>query len=276
MLVLVNGLLAFNAGKTSVAAAILRRARAEGLDMGVLKPRSAHNYWEHYDHSRRCQELGLLVSRDALELRDLTADPPPPELVNPHHQLLCPLDLLRIRADQEHLLGRRDELILAERLTGADGRSTLFLNRRPDRFVAPEAFVEALTAKAHRVVEFTSSPVEEGLAPFEEATRGVFEGARRDREHLVVESFSDVVLPVPMESDEVDLVVSVGGSLVLFFRPTDLARAMEVVRSQRMSDFLRYLKPLATFRVPHLTAAEREAELDTAYGDALDALWSRL
>lgn len=278
MIILVNGLLTFNSGKTSVALALLHRAREQGLDLLAMKPRSSHNYWEHFDHSRRCQERGLLVSRDALLLRDLCPDPPAPELVNPHHQVVCPLDLLRAQEGRDDLVGRRDEMILAERLTDPEGRSTLFVNKRADRFVAPPAFLDALREGAHRVVPFSTSPAEEELAPFQSHVRGVFEALAAQRDHLLVESFSDAVLPVEAASDEVDLVVSVGGSLVLLYDPTELARAMDAVGPLRMAAYLRYLKPLAAFRVPHLTSAERgdPRTLMRAYGEVLDALWARL
>ncbi|MFQ5837527.1 MAG: hypothetical protein ACE5HJ_01925 [Thermoplasmata archaeon] len=277
MIILVNGLLGFSAGKTSVVRAILQRALEEGEDFLAFKPKSAHNYWEHFDHSKMCESLGTLVSRDALVLRELCLEPPAVELMNPYHQLICPLDLMKAQNVGEHLLEGGHDLILAERLTDSRGVSTLFVNRRADIFVAPSSFMAALRRKAQRVQTFQTSPVAEGMAPVEECVRSTFAGLAGARSNLVVESFSDTALPLELSGEEMDLVVSVGGSLVLLFEPREVAKAIRVVKSQTMADILRYIRPIATFRVPHLTSGER-AEGDTlvrSYDEVLRAIWER-
>lgn len=276
MIILVNGLMGYGAGKTSLVRAILSQAREAGDDFLALKPRSAHNYWEHYDHSRWCQEAGLLVSRDARLLHELSRDPPDLPLVNPYHQLVCPMDALRLKAEEEHMLGGTEEGILAERLTEGRGKSTLFVNKRAHLFVAPPEFLDRIQEGADTTVAFHTSPVAEGLAPVEDRIREVFEGLSRKRENLILESHSDAIYPLRLGSDEVDLIVAVGGSIVLLFDPPEVTKARAVVGGQSMAGLLRYIKPVRSFRVPHLTSEERmeESTLRRAFAEVLKVLWA--
>lgn len=246
--------------------------------MAGFKPMSSHDYWEHYDHSLACKSMGILASRDALMIRELMVDPPDIELLNPYHQLLCPLDVMRALQVADHYLEERPPHILAERLSSPKAGTTLFVNRKPDLFVAPEEFIEALSKEADRVETFQTSPVAEGLASVEEAIQASFEALARQREDIVVESFSDISSPLSFEEEELDLVISVGGSLVLFTEPAEVVRVQEIVRSQRMTPLLKYLKPAGVFRVPHLSSQQREDVeiLAHAYSEVLDALWARV
>ena len=275
MLVLINGLMAYHAGKTTLAQAILLRAREAGDDFVAMKPRSAHNYWEHYDHTRAVGEMGLLVSRDAVTLHTLSRNPPEVSLLNPYHQLVCPLDPLRLKAEEEHLLGDTEEGILAERLTEASGKSTLFVNRRAHLFIAPPVFLERLTAKASQTTPFHSSPVGEGLVPVDRVTREVFEAVSAERDHVLLESHSDAIWPVHLEPGEVDLMVSVGAGAAFVFDPADVAKAQEVVGGRTMASLLRYVQPIESHRLPQLASDERgdESRLLEAYAPVLEVLW---
>ena len=275
MLILVNGLMAYHAGKTTLARAILLRAREAGDDFAAMKPRSAHNYWEHYDHSRAVQEMGLLVGLDAVALHALSRDPPEVTLLNPYHQLVCPLDTMLLKEEEEHMLGDTEEGILAERLTDARGHSTLFLNRRPHLFVAPPEFLDSLAEKADRTTPFHSSPVAEGLASVEEVTREVFNAVSAKREHLLLESYSDTIWPFRLEPEEVDLMISVGGGAAFAFDAQEVAKAEEVVGGRTMAGLLRYVKPVQSFRLPQLSSDERndETRLQEAYASVLEVMW---
>jgi predicted P-loop ATPase/GTPase len=275
MLILVNGLMAYQAGKTTLVRAILLRAREAGDDFVAMKPRSAHNYWEHYDHSRAVQDMGLLVSLDAITLHALSRDPPDVSLLNPYHQMVCPLDPLRLKEEEEHMLGDTEDGILAERLTDARGHSTLFVNRRSHLFVAPPEFLDTLAEKADQTTPFHSSPVAEGLAFVNEPIREVFEAVSAKHEHVLLESQSDTIWPLRLEPEEVDLMISVGGGAGFLVDPQDVAKAQEVVGGRTMAGLLRYVKPMRSFRMPQLSSQERndEARLQEAYASVLEVLW---
>lgn len=277
MIILVNGFLPYNAGKTSLIKALLLWAGREGEDLLVFKPKSAHNYWEHYDHSRTCQSLGKLVSRDALLLRELCRDPPPVEVLNPYHQLMCPLDFSNVQEPAIPLVESTD-IILAERLTRPDGRSTLFLNERPDISVVDDGLLEALKRGVERVETFQVSPLAEGKAAVDNCVRSGFESLKAHRPHIVVESLSDVPFPLEFRSGDADLVVSVGGSVAFLLDPAQVMNAMDVVRGQTLSGLLRYLRPLATLRIPHLTSEERAEEetVSRAYAEVVQAVVERM
>lgn len=273
-----NGLLPHDAGKTSVVRAILNRASREGRRVAGFKPMSSHNYWEHYDHSQTCESLGTLVSRDVLLFRDAMEEPPEVELLNPYHQVVCPLDWAKALEAGDHYLNEERPRILAERLSSPDEGTTFFANKRAELFVAPTSFVEAVQGDADRVVPFQTSPVAEGLAQVEVTVQAAFGSLLQGWEDLVVESFSDIALPLSLDQEELDVVISVGGSLVLFTEPAELARVHGIVQAPRTIRLLKYLKPAEVFRVPHLGSSQREEldDLGQAYGEVLDALWARL
>ncbi len=278
MNILVNGLMEYGAGKTSVVRAILLRASEVGEKFFAFKPKSAHNYWEHIDHSLMCASRGKLVSRDALLFHEMGPNPPPIELTNPYHQLICPIDLMKARDRAEHLLEGSHDLILAERLTHPNRGTVLFVNRRADVFVAPEDFLAALKRGADMVEMFQTSPVAEGMASVEECVRAAYEALAGEGANLVIESFSDTPFPLELREDEIDLVVSVGGSLVLFYEPREVLKAIEAVGSRTMADLVKYLCPTSTFRVSHLRSEERAdgGALVAAYDEILRHIMSRL
>ncbi len=278
MIILVNGLMAYGAGKTSLARAIFRRAQNVGLDFWAFKPKSAHNYWDHLDHSKVCQELGTLVSKDALTLRELCRDPPDLELMNPYHQLVCPIDLTKVSDEEEHLLADPQDPVLAERLTCLDTGSILYINRRADLFAVHRDFLGALKGGVSRVEWFGSSPLGEGLAPVDHCVRVVFETLASRAPNLVVESSSDVPLPLEVGNGEIDLVLSVGGPAVFSIAPADLLGAVEVLPGRSMRELLKYVKPLSSWTLPHLSSGEMDDErvMEKAYEKVLDGIWDAL
>ncbi len=275
MIIVVNGLLEFNAGKTSLVRAVLHRALEQGEDFLAMKPRSAHNYWEHIDHSKVCESLGILVSRDALQLRESIRKPPDLEVMNPYHQLVCPLDPLKAEEVGEHLIGQDREIILAERLTDPGRGVILYVNERADHSIAPAGFIEALSRHAQQVQTLRASSAVERTARVEVCVRSAFEMLSGNAENLIVESFSDAPFPLKLAEEEVDLVISVGGSLVLFIEPEDVLKAMSVVKGVGMPGLVRYIRPKAVFRVPHLSSEERRdgKTLAKAYDEVLRYLW---
>ncbi len=277
MIILVNGLMEYGAGKTSVVRAILHRAAEVGEEFVGFKPRSAHNYWEHFDHSQQCASMGMLVSRDALLYQELCKRPPPIELTNPYHQLVCPIDIAKAQEEAEHLLQSSHDQILAERLTHPERGTTLFLNRRASVFVASEEFIDAIGRSADQVQTFETSAAAGEVARVESSVEAALELLAGERPNLVIESFSDTVFPMELHATKVDLVIAVGGSLVLFYEPENVLRADRALGGQSMAELVRYLRATSTLRVPHLTSEERSNPkvLSEAYDPVLRALWSR-
>ncbi len=75
-----------------------------------------------------------------------------------------------------------------------------------------------------------------------------------------------------------DIAVSVGGPAVFLLDPQALLRAVDVMRGRSMRDLLKYVKPLATHKLPHLTAQAMADEevLEGSYETVLDDIWNRL
>lgn len=275
MRILVNGLMAYDAGKTSLLHALLSRADHEGIRMLPFKPRSAHNFWEHYDHSRACENLGLLVSRDILQLSDHLRDPPDLTLLNPYHQLHCPLDPFAEGEGEGSGYPLRD-VLLAERVSDPGDGTTLYVNRRSDRTIAPASFLDALEATASHVRPLPEPPVREVQAGAEAALHASFEVLTREDVHVIIESFNDVAWPMALPPEELGLVLTVGASRALVFEPQEVARAVQGLRETTMTGLLPYLQPLQRFRLPLLTTAERgDADLlSESYDEVVEAVWA--
>lgn len=275
MRILVNGLMAYNSGKTSLVEALLLRARETGQTVLPFKPRSGHNFWEHYDHSRACEALGLLVSRDILQLHGALEDPPPLTLMNPHHQLHCPMDPLPGAATKDPPAPTPD-LILAERLSDPEDGTTLFVHRQANRAIAPSAYLKALEASATRVQRFEEPPLQEDLTRLTTALERAYRALLQRTPHLLIESFSDVAWPLALPLAGIDRVVTVGGSRGFVFAPADVYQAVEALRESRMASLLPYLKARHSFVLPLLTSAERAdpTRLVQGYQEALKVVWS--
>jgi predicted P-loop ATPase/GTPase len=88
--VLVVGAYPFDSGKTHLSIQLGKNFIDSGYSVNYFKPISGHNYWYHYEHTRRCLENRQLVSRDATIVRQelrLTSDL---LLMNPVHSLFSP------------------------------------------------------------------------------------------------------------------------------------------------------------------------------------------
>lgn len=258
MLLLVVGLLTYNSGKTVFARALAREMAHRKMEPGVFKPQSAHNYWDHLSHSRRCMELGRLVSRDALELQAAAQDRTPIEVINPHHQLFCPLDILKLWEKKPGVTPTGEDELLAERMTiSGPPRSTLWVNRDADVFLAEEPFLKAFERGVQEVRPLNPLSSRERLAVAKEAIESCYALQRQDHEHLIVESTNDIALPSGVKVGEVDVVVVLSANTVLCYEGSVFFRPLRLKRLTRVRDFLAFADPVLGYRLPYIPDEER-------------------
>lgn len=267
MLILVNGLMTYNSGKTLFARALAQEMVHRGFQLGVFKPQSAHNYWDHLSHSKRCGEMGKLVSRDALELREASGDHSPIEVINPHHQLFCPLDVLKVWEARPGARPTGDDELLAERMTlpAPEGAlSTLYVNRDSKLFIAEEDFLSALARGVHATKGLNSLASKDRGAAAQEAITSCFGAQRGTHRQLLVESTNDVALPPSVDPSEVTLVVTMAANLVLCFPGRAFFRSAQVTKAIRVRDFLGLAEPVLGYRLPYVPEDER-GDADRVY-----------
>jgi predicted P-loop ATPase/GTPase len=261
MLILINGLFSYNSGKTTFGRALAAEMVSRGLGPGVMKPHSAHNFWDMYAHSLACRDLGKLVSRDALQLAQAAELDAPIEIVNPHHQLLCPRDPLAVVEGQTGVPPAADEL-LAERVTRAEGpRSTLFVHRQAKSFLAPEEFLASLARGVDVVEEFGPGSPSRGEERVHQAVAECYAALRASHPNLLVESLNDLALPGGLAQADVDVVATTAANVLLVYRGEDFFRASRALRVRRVQDHIPYASPALGYRLPFMTEEVR-ADLD--------------
>ncbi len=261
MLILINGLFAYNSGKTTFGRALAAEMASRGLAPGVMKPHSAHNFWDMYAHSLTCLNIGKLVSRDALQLAEAARLPLPIEVLNPHHQLLCPRDPLAIVEHRLEVPPAADDL-LAERVTKAEGpRTVLYVHRQAKTFLAPEEFLPSIARGADVVEEFAPGSGARGEELVEAAVGGCYAAIRASHPNLLVESLNDLALPPGFPQADIDVVATMAANVLLVYHAEDFFRASKAMRVRRVQDHIPYASPALGYRLPFMTDDAR-ADLD--------------
>ncbi len=103
--VLLVGMNSFDSGKTQFAIQLSKSLSARGQSIEYFKPLSGHNYWYNHEHTRVCLESGILVSKDAMIVREFLKPKSPIELANPVHSLFIPMRLERPLQNMTNTLG---------------------------------------------------------------------------------------------------------------------------------------------------------------------------
>lgn len=80
----------FDSGKTTFTIQLMKKFLKDESRFEYFKPISGHNYWYRYPHTRKCLELGQLVSYDAYTVREHFATSVPISIANPIHTLYAP------------------------------------------------------------------------------------------------------------------------------------------------------------------------------------------
>jgi predicted P-loop ATPase/GTPase len=93
--ILIVGAYVFDSGKTHFAIELGKVLQNTGQSVGYFKPISGHNYWFNYEHTKRCLELGKLISKDAFLAKKELELETELLLMNPVHTLFVPARINR-------------------------------------------------------------------------------------------------------------------------------------------------------------------------------------
>ena len=213
-------------GKTTVA-----RVFAHVLEYEVFKPMSAHNFWDHYDHSLFCQEKGMMFSYDALLLREASESSSRIELINPYHELWSPSGDV--------------DLPVAVRVSSQE-KNILYMDPRAiEQSLVPWEYISGIS-QGHEVVECGSminNLTVESIAMY--ALIDVYGTRSRP---LIIESFTDIAIPFEHKTEHV-VVVSPG---CVGFYDEKFFQAADMLSSRKTLDITEVLKPLETIKVKPL------------------------
>ena len=238
--VFVFGLLPDSPGKTLVSRAIVRGLINRGLDVGVFKPRSGHNYWYQYDAFLKCREEGQLFCQDIIELREARkGDTLPYVLTNPVDSLMSPL---RVGG---YIVGRNwsqfyiDEYqtflhLVMERYTiySSDIRNIICINSAviKDVLFSEEKFVEEVISKSSETIRIDSlekwNQLYENLSS--KAILGCYRKVCEEHGNVLVEGYNDAVCPNPHLV--YDLVIGVAPGVAIFYEPERFGQIIKFMK----------------------------------------------
>lgn len=199
--ILVNGLCE-SAGKTTASLGLYRWLEELGKTY-PFKPLAANDYW--YDHGIISEGLeeGRVYGKDAKLLSDLVEEKE--ESVNPVHRIWAPESIAGSGAG----IGGQNNSIILDRIADVD-KTTLAVNSE----VTVPGKLQSIFKKADEVNQFSDSSELDAL------TKNTHLPAIKNRlenipetEFLILESYSDVSMPISMEFDVV-LTVEPGRALI--------------------------------------------------------------
>ncbi|WP_267640121.1 ATPase [Haloarchaeobius amylolyticus] len=233
-----------DAGKTTFSTGLCAYAGATGF-----KPRAGNDYWFDHDDYERAVSAGRLYGKDAKRLAAASPEAVEPEDINPLHRLWRPSP-----GADAGIIGASHRRFVCDRVGDA-----FVVNANAD---LPESAREHLPLEQATTVETLA----ELNAVMADRHTTVLESVREAilaRDRAVVESYSDIA--VPIQQVEFDAVAVVDPGRARVYNADRYARAREVVGGsthegqleERVSDVISHCDPLAEVGLPALGGEKR-------------------
>ncbi|MEM3587442.1 MAG: hypothetical protein QXO71_08995 [Candidatus Jordarchaeaceae archaeon] len=271
--IFVFGLLPDSPGKTLVSRAIIRGLIKRGLNVGVFKPRSGHNYWYQYDAFLKCKLEGQLFCQDIVELREARGgDTLPIVLTNPVDALMSPLEISCYSPGKNWSRFYIDEYqtflhLVMERYTiySSDICNIVCINLAgKDVLFSEENFVKDVLSKASEIVQIDSlemwNQIYENFSS--KAILSCYRKVCEEHGNVLVEGYNDAICPNP--NINYDVVIGVAPGIAIFYEPERFTQIIKFMRdlgkdplSLRAENILEYAKHIKTVKVPPLGSEEK-------------------
>jgi len=218
--ILVNGLIPFDSGKTWLTISLARALRSYGYSVNVYKPVSGHNAWYQFNSLLTSMELGYLVCEDVIKYinsLDVRVDP---RLVNPIDILLAPPDFRLFNNANTYIEYFEDllkQVVLARITYCSTGDSRHYLITGNYGRVPPtlrewlSKLAKLVNAEEVGVDELLSIMKSDGIS---NELRKCLTKLREGSDVVIVESFNDAAVPYTSVLDEVNLVITVAPAYV--------------------------------------------------------------
>jgi predicted P-loop ATPase/GTPase len=236
--ILIVGAFPFDSGKTHLAIQLGKTLIDSDLKASYFKPVSGHNYWYHYEHTKRCLEDRQLVSRDATLVRETLGLTASPLLMNPIHSLFSPARVSKPLQNIPNSLG----------LSGSTSVQTMQRFSRPlgnkidttvltandlvesNRLIVSQEEVGKLSHGASIVSANNLEAFQEyEQLHYEEYVSKSFLAITQDMDIVLIESFNDSVWPWE-GLDLVDSVLVVSPGHVFSYDPEKIEKAALLMR----------------------------------------------
>lgn len=254
---LIVGLRELDAGKTTIAQALLLYLRERGVKACGFKPMAGNTLWYDYDVVHEALSQGRLYGKDAKLLREASGTDLPEELINPIHRLWA--------IPPHHL--KRDFVklpyFIVDRVTlwGDKPKETVVVNDTLP-FKYGRARMVGKLYKSETEVLHVKTPRELNEV-VDRHYNNAIEYAHRiivaEHDALVYESYTDVALPWKGIRD-LDLVMAVHPGYIQAYDPDRYLLALDLsanlMQEERTKKVVKLLKPIKTVMVPPYRSGE--------------------
>ncbi|HID19587.1 MAG TPA: hypothetical protein EYP28_01400 [Methanophagales archaeon] len=259
---LIVGLKEKDAGKTSLALALLAYLREEGFNACALKPRAGNSVWYDYDVVHEALSQGRLYGKDAKLLSSASAyssvsTTKIEEFINPIHRLWAEPSRVNPISQIPYFILDRVSLWYKE------GVKNLVIENEAQSGEYNDANFRKLRANASTIYHVrdldTLNKITEKY--YSHAVELVYKRMLEQHEYVVIESYSDIALPWN-GLDDLDIVIGVKPGQMLTYEPKKYLAAVQLttptysqeeISTARIVDLI---KPLKVVNVPPFRSEE--------------------
>ena len=245
--VLVSGVLEYDSGKTWLSIGLGLVAKRRGLSVGMYKPVAGHSFWNKFSSIIESRKRGILLGNDVLMYEEYLGTLDDPGLVNPIDLLVAYPDPLVLHGFSEYMLSvsSLEKSLVMARVTRCtsktDTRHYVFVENLS---LVPSAARQKLVELARLLgAERSGAKSFLGFLASSKASMLLEECRKRisaGKDVIIIESFSDSLLPYSGVENSVDFLVLVAPGKALVFTGEKLRQAIELLgdRSIRSSSLL--------------------------------------
>lgn len=240
---LVNGVLTHDSGKTWFSSLLARSLISEGFKVGIYKPVAGHNAWTQYNTVVRSKELKLLVGADVLTYLDLGLVKVGELMIaNPVDLLMAPLDVVKYMNSGAlykyavDLLNQFKQIVLARITSCEHNTSEHFIISSNLSYLTDPLISDlkelSITLEARDISiddlikTLRSQQVEDEMNA---CLKKICEGV----DVVIVESFNDAFTPYPSLLNHISQVISVSQGRAILFK--DVISIKTVVKEMLMA-----------------------------------------
>jgi len=255
--VLVVGFREVDSGKTTVALALIRYLRENGIDACGFKPKAGNSIWYDFDIVYEALMQGRLYGKDAALLKRESQTELPEEVISPVHRLWCvlPADYEAITLEVPHFI--------ADRVTICKNNYEhyVIVNKALPFKHDAENLINKLCQKATAVIYVTGpNDLNEVSGFYDEATDKAYEVISRRHDLIIYESYSDNALPWSGINGRIDLILGVEPGRIHVYDPDRYFLALQLLEGFRreitVNRIRGLIKPLKTIKVPPYRSGE--------------------
>ncbi len=262
--ILIVGLKEKDAGKTSLARALLAYLKEKKLNACGFKPRAGNSVWYDYDIVHEALSQGRLYGKDAKLLKTVSAFGSDAgaiveEFINPFHRLWAEPPHIDPITQIPYFILDRVTLWLKEGV-----RNLVVENEAlPVEYRCNDAIVERLRAKASGIYHVRDLETLNRLTKryYDLAVELVYKKMNKQYDCLVIESYSDIALPWKGLRD-LNAVFGVKPGQISVYEPDKYLTAVQLTASTysqkelATSRIVELVKPIKEVKTPPFTSDE--------------------